>query len=113
MKKNKDLTKIIAYILIAGVLIGLVVMRLARNKQVVTQRVYHYSQQQAVYVHGQIIQGKHVVADSFIAGTFEPNKETKISTEMPGKIESFFVDIDELSAIYDSYLPIHLFHFCW
>jgi len=93
MKKSKNSKKIIAYILIAVVLTAFVVIRLATNKRFVTQRVYHYSKQQAVYVQGQIIQLKSVGADYFIAGTFEPNKETKMSTETPGKIESILVDI--------------------
>ena len=66
---------------------------LKSNKEVAQGNVYQFNKEQAISVQADTIHLEHLNAESFYAGTFEPNKETRISAEIQGKINKILVDI--------------------
>lgn len=85
-------TKIIG--IVAGILIlAIIVFKLKNNKEITQSKVYNYDKEQVVNVQADTLQLENVNAEFSYSGTFEPNKETKISAEMQGKINDILVEI--------------------
>jgi len=85
--------KTIIYISIALALIVIVVFQLKRNKETTVNRVYQYDKEQAINVQAITLKLESIKNDISYTGTFEPNKETKVSADIQGKINSVLVDI--------------------
>jgi RND family efflux transporter MFP subunit len=85
--------KTIIYISIALVLIVIVVFQLKKNKETTVNRIYQYDKEQAINVQAINLKLESVINDISYTGTFEPNKETKVSADIQGKINSVLVDI--------------------
>jgi RND family efflux transporter MFP subunit len=86
--------KIIA--IIAGLtLIAVVVLKLKSNKEIVTERVYQYNEEEPIPVRTTIVKLQDIESELSYTGTFEPNKETKISAETQGKINHISVDVGD------------------
>lgn len=81
------------YIIIPVAIIALVVIRLKTNKEITSGKVYQYNKDQAINVQADTLQMENVNADFSFSGTFEPNKETKVSAEIQGKINELLVDV--------------------
>ena len=73
-------------------LVAIVAIRLNNNKATTQLNVYQYNKEQAINVQSQIIKLENIDAPYFYTGTFEPNKETKLSAEVQGKINAMYVD---------------------
>jgi membrane fusion protein (multidrug efflux system) len=71
----------------------LVVFKLKSNKEITQSKVYQYDKEQAINVQADTLQIENVNAEFSYSGTFEPNKETKISAELQGKINEVLVDV--------------------
>jgi len=84
--------KTIIYIAVALALIALMVFQLKSNKEATDNRVYHYNKEQAIHVQVIKLKLESVENDLSYTGTFEPYKETKISSDIQGKINSVLVD---------------------
>ncbi|KAF0128311.1 MAG: RND family efflux transporter MFP subunit [Bacteroidetes bacterium] len=84
--------KTIIYIIVALALIALMVFQLKSNKETTDNRVYHYNKEQAIHVQVITLKLESVENDLSYTGTFEPYKETKISSDIQGKINSVLVD---------------------
>jgi len=85
--------KKIIYIVVALAFIAVVVIRLKSNKETTLNRVYQYDKEQAINVQVDTVKLESLGNEYSYTGTFEPNKETKISAEMGGKINSIVVDV--------------------
>ena len=85
--------KTIFYIVLAIVLIAILVIRLKGNKETTENRVYQYNKEAAINVQAITLRPESVINDISYPGTFEPNKETKVSTDIQGKINQVLVDI--------------------
>ena len=92
MKKKSINWKKVLYILIPVLLVAIVVVRLKNNKDTTQQKVYQYNKEQAINVQAQTIKVESIDALYFYTGTFEPNKETKLSAEVQGKINAMYAD---------------------
>lgn len=79
-------------IIVALVIVGLFVFKLKTNKKIAEEKVYQYDKEQAINVQVDTLQLENVNAEFSYSGTFEPNKETKISAELQGKINAVLVD---------------------
>lgn len=79
-------------IVVAVVIVALFVFKLKTNKNIAEERVYQYDKEQAINVQVDTLQLENVNAEFSYSGTFEPNKETKISAELQGKINTILVD---------------------
>ncbi len=85
--------KAIIYIIVALALIAITVIQLKKNKDTTVNRVYQYDKEQAINVQAITLKLESVKNDISFTGTFEPNKETRISAEIQGKINSVLVDV--------------------
>ncbi|MDA3905766.1 MAG: efflux RND transporter periplasmic adaptor subunit [Bacteroidales bacterium] len=85
--------KTIIYIGVALAIIAIVVFQLISNKETAVKRVYHYDKEEAIHVQAITLTLESVRNDISYTGTFEPNKETKLSADIQGKINSVLVDI--------------------
>ncbi|MBK9632781.1 MAG: efflux RND transporter periplasmic adaptor subunit [Saprospiraceae bacterium] len=74
-------------------IIAIVVIKLKNNKEITQSKVYQYDKEQAINVQADTLQIENVNAEFSYSGTFEPNKETKISAEIQGKINEVLVDV--------------------
>ena len=88
--------KTIIYTIVAITLIAGVVFQLRRNKETTVTRVYQYDKEQAINVQANTLKLESVKNDLFYTGTFEPNKETRISSDIQGKINSVLVEAGSL-----------------
>lgn len=85
--------KKVLYIIIPLALIAIVVIKLKSNKEIVTDKVYQYDKEKAINVQVDTIKSELIGSEFGYSGTFEPNKETKLSAEIQGKINDVLVDI--------------------
>ncbi len=92
MKKKSINWKKALYILIPLLLVAIIAIRLKNNKDITQQKIYQYNKAQAIIVQTQTIRLESITAGYFYTGTFEPNKETKLSAELQGKINAIYAD---------------------
>lgn len=93
MNTKTSILKKALYIIIPLVLIAIAVIKLKNNKEITQSKVYQYDKEQAIDVQADTLQIENVNAEISYSGTFEPNKETKISAEIQGKINDVLVDV--------------------
>lgn len=80
------------YIFLLLTIIIIVAIRLKSNKEVTEKKVYQYDKKQALNVQADTLKIEEVSAIFSYSGTFDPNKETKISTEVQGRINDVLVN---------------------
>ncbi len=85
--------KKVLYIIIPLALIAIVVIKLKSNKEIAKNKVYQYDKEKAINVQIDTIKSELIGKEFAYSGTFEPNKETKLSTEIQGKINDVLVDV--------------------
>ncbi|MDP3915685.1 MAG: efflux RND transporter periplasmic adaptor subunit [Bacteroidota bacterium] len=85
--------KKIIYIVLALAVVAFTVYKLKTNKEITVSRVYQYDKEQAINVQAITLKLESPENDISYTGTFEPNKETRISADIQGKINSVLVDI--------------------
>ncbi len=88
--------KTIIYIVLALALIAIVVIRLKGNKEATINRVYQYDKEQAINVQAITLKPESISNHVSYPGTFEPNKETRVSADIQGKINLVLVDIGSI-----------------
>ncbi|MBK9358257.1 MAG: efflux RND transporter periplasmic adaptor subunit [Bacteroidales bacterium] len=88
--------KKILYIIIALAIVAVVIIRLKGNKETTENRVFQYDKEQAIGIQTLIIKSESASNNTFYAGTFEPNRETRISADIQGKITSLKVDVGSI-----------------
>lgn len=93
MNAKTSIFKKALYIIMPLALIAFVVIKLKNNKEITQSKVYQYDKEQAINVQADTLQIENVNAEFSYSGTFEPNKETKISAELQGKINEISVDV--------------------
>src|SRR5690606_2325727 len=84
--------KIIGIIALIAV-IALVFFKLKSNKETTESKVYQYDKEQPISVSADTIRLQTIDDINAYTGTFEPNKETKISADIQGKINAVLVDV--------------------
>lgn len=84
--------KIIIYIIIALVLTAIMVIRLKSNKETTLNRVFHYDKEEAINVQISTLVPERIDNVISYSGTFEPEKETRVSADIQGKIISVLAD---------------------
>jgi len=95
MKNSTSLLKKIIYITIPVVLLGLVVVRLKKNKELAKTNIVQFNKEAAIAVIADTVVLQEVAFPSTFSGTFEPNLETKLSAELQAKINAVFVDVGD------------------
>lgn len=84
--------KKILYIIIPLALVVAVVSKLAMNKKTAEERVYNYDPEQSIQVMAQKVSSSSIQPEYSFTGTFEPNRETKLSAEVQGKVNRVLVE---------------------
>ncbi len=84
--------KKILYIILALAIVAVVIIRLKGNKETTEKRVFQYDKEQAIGVQTLTIKRESASNNTFFAGTFEPNRETRLSADIQGKVISIKVD---------------------
>ncbi len=84
--------KTIIFSVAALALIAITVFQLKKNKETTVNRVYQYDKEQAINVQSITLKPESFAKDISYPGTYEPNKETKVSADIQGKINSVMVD---------------------
>ncbi|MCZ2100986.1 MAG: efflux RND transporter periplasmic adaptor subunit [Bacteroidia bacterium] len=80
--------------IIAGIaIVGLVIFKLTSNKKTTESKVYQFDKEKPILVDVDTIQLKNINEEGVFTGTFEPNREVKISAETQGKINAVLVDV--------------------
>lgn len=92
MKTKSSILKKALYVIIPLAIIAIVVIKLKTNKEITQSKVYQYDKEQALNVQVDTLKLENVNSEYSYSGTFEPNKETKISAELQGKINAILVD---------------------
>ena len=82
----------ILYILIPLAIVIAIVAKLAMNKQTAEEKVYTYNREQGIQVIGQKVSVASVQPEYSFTGTFEPNREAKLSAEVQGKVNRVLVE---------------------
>ena len=73
--------------------IALVLFKLKNNKETTESKVYQYDKEKPITVSADTIRLQTIDDATTYTGTFEPNKESKISTDIQGKINAVLVDV--------------------
>lgn len=73
--------------------VAIVVVRLRSNREKTRQKVYQYDIESPVSVKSDTLKMGYPDKTVTYTGTFEPNKESRISSETQGKINAFMVDV--------------------
>lgn len=80
--------------IIAGIIItALVVFKLASNKNKSEDRIYHYDKEAPIEVETITVNEATLNIGNAYAGTFEANKEVKVTADIQGKIVEMLVDL--------------------
>lgn len=75
------------------VVVAILIVRLKNNKENAEQKVYQHDKTTAVTVQVDTIKMDDMNDANTYSGTFEPEKEAKISAEVQGKINAILVDV--------------------
>lgn len=93
MNTKSTMLKKALYVIIPLAIIAIVVIKLKTNKDITQDKVYQYDKEQAINVQADTLEIENLNTEFSYSGTFEPNKETKISAEIQGKINDILVDV--------------------
>ena len=84
--------KKVIYILIPVALMVVVVGRLRSNKAITGERVYQYDKSQPINVQADTLKQTMLDGEHYFTGSFEANRETRVSAETQGKVNAIYVD---------------------
>lgn len=84
--------KKLLYIIPLLAITAIVIIKLMGNKKEAQNKIYHYDKEQPIHVLADTVKLQLINAEKFYTGNFDPNKESKISSETQGKINSIYVD---------------------
>ena len=73
-------------------IIGLLILKLANNKKTTESKIYQYDSEKPISVSADTIRLQNINDLNVYTGIFEPNRETKVSSEIQGKINRVLVD---------------------
>lgn len=93
MNTKSSILKKVLYVIIPLAIIAVMVVKLKTNKEITQNKIYEYDKEQAINVQADTLHVENVNAKYSYSGTFEPYKETKISAELQGKINTLLVDV--------------------
>lgn len=85
--------KKILYILLPLILLAIVIFKLKDNKENAQSKIYHYDKELPLNVKADTLKLQPIDDSRYFTGSFEPEKEVKISAETQGKIVSLLVDV--------------------
>lgn len=85
--------KKIIYIIAGIAIAALVVFKLISNKKEVVAKVYHYDKENPIEVETIVVKTSSLKDENSYAGTFESNREVKVTSDIQGKVTEVLVDL--------------------
>ncbi len=85
-------TKKLFWIITLVAIVIIMVFQLRKNKEVTLNKVYHYNKNAPISIQVDTLKLTRLNNKTSFTGIFNPNKETRISADVPGKIVKLFVD---------------------
>lgn len=85
--------KKIIWIITGVAIVALIAIKLVNNKKTTDSKVYQYDKEKPIAVSVDTVRLQTIDEANTYTGTFEPNKETKISADIQGKINAVLVDV--------------------
>ncbi|MFN5416683.1 MAG: efflux RND transporter periplasmic adaptor subunit [Flavobacteriia bacterium] len=93
--KTSILKKVLIIIIPLG-LVAIFIIKLKTNKEITQNKVYTYDKEKAINIEVDTLKLSSIDNEFSYSGIFEPNKETKLSSESQGKINKVMVDVGSL-----------------
>lgn len=93
--KTSILKKVLIIIIPLG-LVAIFIIKLKTNKEITQNKVYTYDKNKALNIEVDTLKLSSIDNEFSYSGIFEPNKETKLSSESQGKINKVMVDVGSL-----------------
>lgn len=87
----KITVKKILILLVPIVILILVIIKLKGNKEKAQKAIYHYNKEQVIRVQADTLKFENISSALDFSGSFEPFKESRISSELQGKINEILV----------------------
>ena len=84
-------TKNVIWILAILALVAITILQLRKNKEVTLNKVYHYDKSAPISIHVDTLHMQKPKNKMSFTGTFQPEKATRITADVPGKIVSVLV----------------------
>ncbi len=85
--------KKIIYTVVILALIAFTIFKLKSNKEITEKRVYQYDKEKPISVQVLNISTENSENEHLFSGTFEPDKESKLSADIQGKVSAVLVDL--------------------
>ncbi|MBE2247272.1 MAG: efflux RND transporter periplasmic adaptor subunit [Candidatus Competibacteraceae bacterium] len=95
MKTKRRINRKILWLIIPVVMIIGIVLRLKMNKEKTVSRVYQYDKAQEMIVPVDTVRMRDVLHAHDYSGTFEPDRESKISAEVQGKVTAVYAEFGD------------------
>lgn len=86
-----NIKRIVGFLVFAGI-VGITMVTLMSNKEIAAEKIYEYDKSEPIHVVTEQVQLKPLHREQRYSGTFQPNKEVKLSADVQGKITKVFVD---------------------
>lgn len=83
--------KIIGLLVLSAIVV-ITIVTLMNNKKIVADKVYEYDKSEPIKVTTQTVKLNHLDRKKHYSGTFQPNKEVKLSADAQGKIVNVLVE---------------------
>ncbi len=84
--------KKISYTVVILALIAFTVFKLKNNMETTEKRVYQYDREKPISVQVLSVSAGNSAKETLYSGTFAPNKESKLSADIQGKVTDVLVD---------------------
>ncbi len=88
--------KKLLYILIVLGIVTVIIFRLQGNKKLAENKIYQYDKEQPIQVQADTVKEQSSTTDYTYTGMFEPNRESKLSADVPGKIIRYFAEAGDV-----------------
>jgi len=85
--------KKIIYTVVILALVAFTVFILKSNKEITEKRVYQYDREKPISVQAISVSASNSAKETLYSGTFGPNKESKLSADIQGKVTDVLVDL--------------------
>jgi RND family efflux transporter MFP subunit len=85
--------KKISYTVVILALVAFTVFKLKSNKETTEKRVYQYDKEKPISVQVLSVSAGNSAKETLYSGTFGPDKESKLSADIQGKVTDMLVDV--------------------
>ncbi len=85
-------TKKLTWIIVIVAIVAITILQLRKNKEVTLNKIYHYDKNAPISIQVDTLRLQKLKTKTAFTGTFLPDKATKITAAVPGKIVSVLVN---------------------